>query len=46
VPLTPPHITASQMKAYASALWHGDKQATRIVMASIKETWASLFPPK
>jgi pyruvate dehydrogenase (quinone) len=46
VPMTPPHITASQMKAYASALWHGDKQATRIVMASIKETWASLFPPK
>jgi pyruvate dehydrogenase (quinone) len=46
VPMTPPHITASQMKAYGSALWHGDKQATRIVMASIKETWASLFPPK
>ncbi|MDB5862813.1 MAG: thiamine pyrophosphate-requiring protein [Betaproteobacteria bacterium] len=46
VPMTPPHITASQMKAYASALLHGDKQATRIVIASIKETWASLFPPR
>jgi hypothetical protein len=33
------------MKAYASALLHGDKQALRIVIASIKETWASLFPP-
>jgi hypothetical protein len=34
------------MKAYASALLHGDSEATRIIMASIKETWASLFPGK
>jgi pyruvate dehydrogenase (quinone) len=46
VPITPPHITAAQMKAYASALLHGDPEATRIVVASIKETWASLFPGK
>jgi pyruvate dehydrogenase (quinone) len=46
VPITPPHITASQMKAYASAVLHGDPEATRIIVASIKETWASLFPGK
>ena len=46
VPITPPHITASQMKAYASALLNGDSAATRIIIASVKETWASLFPGK
>jgi pyruvate dehydrogenase (quinone) len=46
VPMTPPHVTASQMKAYASALLHGDREAIRIVIASVKETWASLFPGK
>ena len=46
VPITPPHITASQMKAYASAVLHGDKEALGIILASIKETWASLFPNK
>ena len=46
VPPTPPHLTASQGKAYLSALLHGDREAMRIVAASLKEAWSSLFPGK
>jgi pyruvate dehydrogenase (quinone) len=44
VPITPPHVTASQVKAFMSAVLHGDSEATRMIIASVKETWASLFP--
>ena len=46
VPPVPPHLTGAQWKAYLSALLHGDPEAARIVVASAKEAWASLFPPK
>jgi pyruvate dehydrogenase (quinone) len=46
VPPLPPHITSKQAKAYLSALVHGDADATGIVVASAKEAWDSLFPPK
>ncbi|MGZ5145999.1 MAG: thiamine pyrophosphate-requiring protein [Burkholderiales bacterium] len=44
VPPLPPHITMKETKAYMSALLHGDADSMRIVIASIKETWDSLFP--
>ncbi|MGZ5095818.1 MAG: thiamine pyrophosphate-requiring protein [Burkholderiales bacterium] len=43
VPPLPPHITMKETKAYMSALLHGDADSMRIVIASIKETWDSLF---
>ncbi|HJW26597.1 MAG TPA: thiamine pyrophosphate-requiring protein [Rhodocyclaceae bacterium] len=45
VPPLPPHIQLKQAKAYLSALLHGDPDSLGIVVASIKETWESLFPP-
>ncbi len=46
VPPLPPHVTSKEMKAYLSALIHGDPDAIRTIIASAKETWESLFPPK
>ncbi len=45
VPMTPPHIEGKQLKAYMSALLHGDAEGMRLTIASFKEAWASLFPP-
>jgi len=45
VPMTPPHIEGKQLKAYMSALLHGDAEGIRLTIASFKEAWASLFPP-
>ncbi|HZX29939.1 MAG TPA: thiamine pyrophosphate-requiring protein [Rhodocyclaceae bacterium] len=45
VPPLPPHITVKEAKAYLSALLHGDPDSLGIILASIKETWESLFPP-
>jgi pyruvate dehydrogenase (quinone) len=45
VPPLPPHVTSKELKAYMSALIKGDPDAIRIVIASAKETWESLFPP-
>jgi len=46
VPPIPPHITMKQARAYMSALLHGDPDSVGIVVASLKETWDNLFPPK
>jgi pyruvate dehydrogenase (quinone) len=46
VPPLPPHITKKEVKAYLSALIHGDPEAIRTVIASAKETWESFFPAK
>jgi pyruvate dehydrogenase (quinone) len=46
VPPLPPHVTMKEVKAYLSALVHGDPDAIRTVIASAKETWAGLFPSK
>ena len=40
VPPLPPHITLKQAKAYASALWHGDPDASGIIRSSLKELFA------
>jgi pyruvate dehydrogenase (quinone) len=45
VPPIPPHISAKQAKAYASALLHRDPDSIGIVLSSIKEVWEGLFPP-
>jgi len=45
VPPLPPHVSAKQTLAYARALLQGDSDAMRVVTASFKEVWESLFPP-
>ena len=42
VPPAPPHITAKQIRHYASALLHGDPQALQVVKASAREWWDGL----
>ena len=44
VPPIPPHVTMKQARAYVSALMQGDPDATKVVIASLRETWDSLFP--
>jgi pyruvate dehydrogenase (quinone) len=46
VPPLPPHISATQAKAYASALYHRDPDAIGVITATFKEVWESLFPPE
>jgi len=45
VPPLPPHIEMKQAKAFISALLHRDPDSMKIVVASFKESWDSLFPP-
>jgi pyruvate dehydrogenase (quinone) len=42
VPPAPPHITAKQVRHYASALLHGDPQALQVVKSSAREWWDGL----
>jgi pyruvate dehydrogenase (quinone) len=42
VPPAPPHITAKQLRNYASALLHGDPQALQVVKSSAREWWDGL----
>jgi pyruvate dehydrogenase (quinone) len=46
VPPAPPHITAKQLRHYASALLQGDPQALQIVKSSAREWWEGLMPSK
>jgi pyruvate dehydrogenase (quinone) len=46
VPPAPPHITAKQLRHYASALLQGDPQALQIVRSSAREWWEGLMPTK
>ncbi|MGE5469045.1 MAG: thiamine pyrophosphate-requiring protein [Ignavibacteria bacterium] len=46
VPPLPPHITMQQVKAYLSALVHGDPDAVGIVVASFKEAREDWFAPE
>ena len=46
VPPAPPHITAKQLRHYASALLQGDPQALQIVKSSAREWWEGLMPGK
>jgi pyruvate dehydrogenase (quinone) len=44
VPPLPPHISATEVKAFASAVFQGDPDAIAMIVASFKEGWDSLFP--
>jgi len=46
VPPAPPHITAKQLRHYASALMHGDPQALQVVKSSAREWWDGLVAGK
>jgi pyruvate dehydrogenase (quinone) len=46
VPPVPPHVTRKQMKGYASAVLHRDPDAVSMVIATAKEWWDGMFPPK
>ena len=46
VPPAPPHITAKQLRHYASALLHGDPQALQVVKSSAREWWDGLVATK
>ncbi|MDX5410530.1 MAG: thiamine pyrophosphate-requiring protein [Thauera sp.] len=43
VPPMPPHVTLKQAVSYARAL-RGDPDARALIIASLRETWDSLFP--
>ncbi len=45
VPPLPPDVPLQQAGAYFKAMLKGDPDALATVRASIKETWASWFPP-
>jgi pyruvate dehydrogenase (quinone) len=44
VPPLPPHISASQAKAYMVAMLKGDPDAIAIIKASARELWSNWFP--
>jgi pyruvate dehydrogenase (quinone) len=46
VPPLPPHVSPKQARAFLSSLLHRDADSTHMVVASIREVWDSLFPPK
>ncbi len=46
VPPLPPHVTRAQAKGYAKALLGGDPQAVKVMIATAREWWDGLFPPK
>ena len=46
VPPAPPHITAKQVRHYASALLQGDPQALQVVRSSAREWWDGLVRTK
>lgn len=46
VPMTPPHVTFKEMKAFASAIYHGDSDAWDIIKQTTKDVWAEYFPGK
>ena len=46
VPMTPPHVTFKEMKAFASAIYHGDSDAWDMIKQTTKDVWAEYFPGK
>lgn len=43
VPPAPPHLTAQQIRAYASAMLKGDRDALATVLAAARQWWAGLL---
>ena len=46
VPPMPPHVSFSQMKAFASAIFHGDADSWDMIKQSSKSVWSEYFPGK
>jgi len=46
IPPAPPHLTGKQLRAYATALVKGDRDAIATVMAAARQWWSGLFPPE
>ncbi|HWI91607.1 MAG TPA: thiamine pyrophosphate-requiring protein [Flavisolibacter sp.] len=46
VPMTPPHVSMKQMKAFSSAIYHGDSDAWDMVKQTAKDVWSEYFPGK
>jgi pyruvate dehydrogenase (quinone) len=46
VPMTPPHVSLKEMKAFSSAIFHGDSDAWEMVKQTSKDVWAEYFPGK
>jgi pyruvate dehydrogenase (quinone) len=46
VPMMPPHVSLKQMKAFSSAIYHGDSDAWDMVKQTAKDVWAEYFPGK
>lgn len=46
VPPMPPHVSFSQMKAFASAIFHGDPDSWDMIKQSSKSVWSEYFPGK
>jgi pyruvate dehydrogenase (quinone) len=44
VPPLPPHVPPAQMKAFVSALLHGDPDSIGIIKATAKQWWEGHFP--
>lgn len=46
VPMTPPHVSWKQMKAFYAAIFHGDSDAWDMVKQTAKDVWTEYFPGK
>lgn len=42
VPPLPPHVSSKQARAFASALWHRDPDALKIILATLRELWGGI----
>lgn len=42
VPPLPPHISPRQARAFASALWHRDPDALKLILATLREIWGGI----
>jgi pyruvate dehydrogenase (quinone) len=46
VPMMPPHVSLQQIKAFSSAIYHGDSDAWDMIRQTAKDVWAEYFPGK
>lgn len=46
VPMTPPHVSFEQMKAFSAAIFKGDTKAWDMIKQTTKDLWAEYFPAK
>jgi pyruvate dehydrogenase (quinone) len=46
VPMTPPHVSLKEMKAFSSAIFHGDSDSWDMLKQTAKDVWAEYFPGK